>query len=246
MNNHEKFDIQNRKIFKKKKTLQLVYKNYFNLIKENLEINSKKPILEIGSSGFIKNFIPNCITSNLVKNNKMIDKELNIFDLKKNKETFSNIVMIDIFHHLKFPMFALFNLHSALIKNGRVIMIEPAMGWIPRIIYKLFHHEPNGFDLKINWQDKTDLSFNKSDYFAAQALPWRGFVKKELEYSKFFNLKKINYFSDFAYLASGGFSFNSFYPEKLYPFIKKIDYILTRISKTIFAARMIIVLEKKD
>ena len=79
MSNHEELDIKNRKIFKEKKILQLVYGNYFNLIKQNLLIDSKNPILEIGSSGFIKNFIPNCITSNLIKNDSMIDREENIF-----------------------------------------------------------------------------------------------------------------------------------------------------------------------
>jgi len=246
MSNHEELDIKNRKIFKEKKILQLVYGNYFNLIKQNLLIDSKNPILEIGSSGFIKNFIPNCITSNLIKNDSMIDREENIFDLKKVEEIFSNIVMVDIFHHLRFPMLALKNLHHILSKNGRVILIEPAMGWIPRIIYKLFHHEPNGFDLKINWNDEPTQLHDKSDYFAAQALSWRAFVKNELKYGELFNLKKINYFSDFAYLGSGGFSFKSMYPEKFYPFLKNIDTILTKISKEMFASRMLIVLEKKD
>ena len=63
MNKHEEFDIKNRKIFKEKKLLQLVYGNYFNLIEQNLSGDRKNPILEIGSSGFIKDHIPNCITS---------------------------------------------------------------------------------------------------------------------------------------------------------------------------------------
>ena len=82
MSKHEEFDIKNRKIFKEKKLLQLVYGNYFNLIKQNLYDKSDNSVLEIGSSGFIKDHIPNCITSNLSKNDPMIDREENVFDLK--------------------------------------------------------------------------------------------------------------------------------------------------------------------
>ena len=158
---------------------------------------------------------------------------------------YSNIIMVDIFHHLEFPMLALKNLHNVLCKNGRVILIEPAMGFFPRIIYKIFHHEPNGFNLKINCSESITHLPDKNDYFAAQALTWRVFVKDEVDYGKYFYLKKIDYFSDFSYLGSGGFSFKAFYPEKLYFLIKKIDKILNLISRKLFAARMLIVLEKK-
>lgn len=245
MNNHSKIDIKNRKIFQKKKLIKKIYYDYFKEVKKNIVQRSNFPILEIGSSGFIKDIIPNCITSNLVKNDIMIDKKIDIFKLGKKKGVFSNIIMIDIFHHLEFPMLAIKNLNEALCKNGRVILVEPAMGLLPRIIYKIFHHEPNGFNIKINWNENLGRIPKGKKYFAAQALTWRAFIRKELNYSKYFNIKKINYFSDFAYLGSGGFSFKALYPEKLYSLIKKIDKLLTILSKKIFASRMIIVLEKK-
>ena len=66
---------------------------------------------------------------------------------------------------------------------------------------------------------------------------------KELNFG---TIKKIDYFSDFAYLGSGGFSFHSIYPEKFYPYLKNIDTILSKFAKKIFASRMLIVLEKKN
>lgn len=245
MVSHIELDKKNREIFKKKKLIQKIYNSYFIKIKQNLFLKTKKPILEVGSSGFIKKIIPNCITSNLQKNNSMIDKAIDVYELDK-KKTYSNIIMIDIFHHLKFPKAALKNLHCSLCDNGRVILIEPAMGLIPRIIYYLFHHEPNGFNLKINSKINLKKTSKKPKYYAAQALTWRVFVKNEMSYNKYFKLKSIKCFSDFSYLGSGGFSFNSLYPEKLYPLIKKIDSLLTKISIQLFAARMLIVLEKKN
>ncbi len=246
MNNHSDIDIRNREIFKKSKILQLIYERYFLMIKENLFKNSDGPqTLEIGSSGFIKKVIPDCTTSNLNDENQMIDLKENIYDLKIKNNTVSNIIMVDIFHHLEFPKLALNNIHNALIDNGRVVMIEPAMGLIPRIIYKIFHHEPNGFDFKIKWDEIPSKIPSENEYFAAQSIPWRAFIKSELNLENKFQIKKIKCFSDFAYLGSGGFSYRSFYPIFLYKVISFIDLMFTRLSYKLFSARMMIVLEKK-
>ena len=71
-------------------------------------------------------------------------------------------------------------MHRVLIKNGRIIMIEPAMGFIPRVVYKIFHYEPNGFNLKISWDSIPKKIPPSNQYFAAISLPWRAFFLKTL------------------------------------------------------------------
>ena len=244
MNNHIKIDVKNREIFKKKTLLKKIYNKYFEQIKKNLNSEIHGNIFEIGSSGFIKEIIPTCQTSNLEKNNPMIDFEENVYALNVKQNSISNFVLIDIFHHLEFPKLALDNMYKALAENGRIIMIEPAMGLIPRLIYKLFHHEPNGFELDIQWETIPNSVPNKNDYFAAQSIPWRAFIKKEINLDNKFYIKKVECFSDFTFLCSGGFSYNSYYPVKFFKFMKFIDYILTKISYKIFSARMMVILEK--
>ena len=243
---HFEIDKKNRRLLEEKKLLKLIYRDYFNIIKKNLCTKKKTKTLEIGSSGFIKKFIPFCITSNLQKekNNKTIDICENVYNLKQKKNFLSNIIMIDIFHHLKFPRLALNNMHRVLRKGGRIVMIEPAMGIIPRIIYKFFHHEPNGFDIKIKWNDIPKKIPKKNSYFAAQSVTWRAFFNKELDLKSKFRIQKVQCFSDFAYLGSGGFSYKSFYPLSFFYYIKLIDKILSKISSNLFAARMLVVLEK--
>ena len=243
---HFELDKKNRRLLKEKKLLKLIYSGYFQIIKKNLSIKKKSKTLEIGSSGFIKKTIPYCITSNLQKekNDKMIDICENVYNLKQKRNFLSNIIMVDIFHHLKFPGLALNNMHRVLRKGGRIVMIEPAMGIIPRIIYKLFHHEPNGFDIKIKWNNVPKKIPKKNSYFAAQSVTWRAFYNKELDLRFKFRVKKVECFSDFAYLGSGGFSYKSLYPLRIFYYIKFIDKILTKISSNFFAARMLVVLEK--
>ena len=244
MLNHKKIDSENRKTYQNKDLIKIIYNNYYKKIKENIYLSDKKKILELGSGGGnIKKIIQNCITSDQFKNEN-IDRIENIYKINFKKNSISNIILIDVFHHLQFPSLALKEMHKVLIKNGRIIMIEPAMGFIPRIVYKIFHYEPNGFNLRIKWNNIPKKIPSSNKYFAAQSIPWRAFFLKELNLKSKYSIKLIKPFSDFAFLLSGGYSYKALYPKILYSLIKLIDKILTTISIRIFSARMLIVLEK--
>jgi SAM-dependent methyltransferase len=163
---HQLIDKKNKITYKKKILLKIIYKDYYKLIKKNLLQNKKFKILELGSGGGnIKKIIPECITSDQFKSDE-IDKKINIYNIDLRKNSTNNVIMIDVFHHLEFPSLALQEIKKILIRNGRLIMIEPAMGLIPRIIYKLFHYEPNGSNYKINWKndEKTNIYYTETDY----------------------------------------------------------------------------------
>ena len=244
MLDHKKIDYKNRKIYQNKDLIKIIYNNYYKNIKKNIYLSDKKKILELGSGGGnIKKVIKECITSDQFKN-KNIDRIENIYKINFKKDSISNIILIDVFHHLQFPSLALKEIHRVLIKNGRIIMVEPAMGFIPRIVYKIFHYEPNGFNLRIKWNDIPKKIPLSNQYFAAQSIPWRAFFLKELNLKSKYTIKSIKPFSDFAFLLSGGYSYKALYPKILYSLIKLIDKILTSISIRIFSARMLIVLEK--
>ena len=244
MLDHKKIDYKNRKIYQNKDLIKIIYNNYYKNIKKNIYLSDKKKILELGSGGGnIKKVIKECITSDQFKN-KNIDRIENIYKINFKKNSISNIILIDVFHHLQFPSLALKEIHRVLIKNGRIIMVEPAMGFIPRIVYKIFHYEPNGFNLRIKWNDIPKKIPLSNQYFAAQSMPWRAFFLKELNLKSKYSIKLIKPFSDFAFLLSGGYSYKALYPKILYSLIKLIDKILTSISIRIFSARMLIVLEK--
>ena len=244
MLDHKKIDFKNRKTYQNKDLIKIIYNDYYKNIKKNIYKSNIKKILELGSGGGnIKKIIPKCITSDQFKNNN-IDRIENIYKINFKKNSISNIILIDVFHHLQFPSLALKEIHRVLIKKGRIIMMEPAMGLIPRFVYKIFHYEPNGFNLKINWNHIPKKIPSSNQYFAAQSLPWRAFFLKELNLKSKYKIKLIKPFCDFTFLLSGGYSYKALYPKFLYSFIKLIDKIFTNISIKIFSARMLIVLEK--
>ena len=177
-NSHFSLYSKNEKIWIEKKILRSIYKTYYLKIKKNIV---KGKSLEVGSGfGEIKKYIDNCITSDQFSGTN-IDQVENVYEMTFNDNTFDNIIMIDVFHHLKYPGSALNELTRVLKKKGRIIMIEPAMGLIPRIIYSLFHHEPNGFNFEIQLFRKSNSILDSNEYFAAQSLPWRFFVLKQFK-----------------------------------------------------------------
>jgi hypothetical protein len=68
MLDHKKIDYKNRKIYKNKDLIKIIYNNYYKNIKKNIYLSDKKKILELGSGGGnIKKIIKECITSDQFK-----------------------------------------------------------------------------------------------------------------------------------------------------------------------------------
>ena len=64
----------------------------------------------------------------------------------------ANLILFDVWHHLEYPAAALAEFHRVLVPQGRLIIFDPAMGLLGRIVYGLFHHEPLGLKDKIQWR----------------------------------------------------------------------------------------------
>ena len=68
----------------------------------------------------IKKIIKKCITSNYYLNKK-IDKKINIYKLKIKNNSISNLIMIDVFYHLRYPGYALDQINKKLKKKGKLL-----------------------------------------------------------------------------------------------------------------------------
>ncbi len=234
---------QNRRYWQQKPLLQKVYKRFYAEIAKRLIGGSK---LELGSGiGQIKEFIPDCVTSDLFPN-PGVDRLESAYLLSFPDGSLNNIILFDVWHHLEYPGTALSEIRRVLAPGGRMVIFDPAMGLIPRIVYGLFHHEPLGFGQPIHWQPPHTLDLKDAPYFAAQARAWRIFYSKEnADYLINWNVLECTAWSDFAYLGSGGFSKPSMYPSAFLPWIETMDRWLTWICRSIFASRILIVLERK-
>ena len=228
----------------KKPLLQKIYTRFYQEIATALGSTDGKGILEIGSGiGAIKTVLPKCITSDIFSN-PWLDRRENAYNINFPDSSLNGVVLFDVWHHLEYPGSVLQELARIVRPGGRVVLFEPAMGLLGKLVYGIFHHEPLGLGDTISWNAPS--SPPPLRYYAAQGNCWRMFKKKELPLEKLspFSICQIQSFSALSYVASGGFSKPQLYPTQLYTSLARIEKILDRIP-ILFATRIMVVLEKE-
>ena len=234
----------NQAAWRQRPVLRKVYAHFYELILRALA-PVPGPTVELGSGiGTAKQFVPNCITTDIFPN-PWLDQQENAYALTFADASLSNLILLDVFHHLAYPGTALMEFHRVLRVNGRVIILEPAMSLFGKLIYGLFHHEPLGLREQISWFAPDGFDPRQTGYYAAQATASKVFLGNQFkgELSSW-NIPILESFPDIAYVASGGFSKPQLYPASLLPVIRGFEKILA-LWPNIFATRLLVVLQKK-
>lgn len=241
---HQKFIHKNSEHWNRKPLLKILYNDFYRLIAEHLSNLPASQPVELGSGlGNIKEVIPDCLRTDLFPN-PWIDQVENAYKLSFEAESISDLIMTDVFHHLKYPGEALKEFYRVLRKGGRVIMLEPHISVLGLLVYGALHREPVGMTQRIVWLSPEGWSAEDIDYYAAQGNATRIFsgngFRSELKAWK--ALKTIR-LSALAYAASGGYSGPQLYPRSILLFVKGLEKILD-LFPFLFATRMLVILEK--
>jgi len=235
---------KNLKSWENKPILREVYKDFYRKIGTCINRSVDGHIVELGSGiGNIKSEIPQALCTDIFKN-PWIDQVENAYQLSFEKNTVSNIILFDVFHHIEYPGNALNEFYRVLRPGGRVIIFDPSMSLFGLIVYGILHHEPVALMKKINWSAPEDLSILSSNYYAAQGNVERIFFKKKFR-QKLNDWEIVNTqkYSALAYVLSGGYSKPQLFPTNIYNFIKKIEKILD-VFPALFGTRSLVVLQK--
>ncbi len=236
----------NAEYWKKKPLLQKIYSEFYREIAAALDSETGKDVLEIGSGiGAIKTILPDCITSDVFEN-PWLDRVENAYDLKFADNSLQGIVLFDVWHHLQYPGTALKEFVRVLKPGGRVVLFEPAMGLVGRLVYGCFHHEPLGLRQLIQWEP-ANTQPTPINYYAAQGNCWRTFYRKTdpIKDYPFFEHTDTKTISALSYVASGGFSRRQLYPDAFYPLVINIEKTFDKFP-SLFATRMLVVLRKRQ
>jgi hypothetical protein len=235
----------NQAAWRQRPLLREVYGHFYQVIGRVLT-PIPGPIVELGSGiGAAKEFLPTCITSDIFPN-PWLDQQENAYSLTFADSSVSNLILLDVFHHLICPGTALNEFHRVLCLSGRVILLEPAMSLLGKLVYGLFHHEPLGLLKQISWLAPEGVDPKETGYYAAQANASRVFLGDRFKDDlSLWNILTIQSLADIAYVASGGFSKPQFYPSSFLPIIRALEKILARCPD-LFATRLLVVLEKKE
>jgi SAM-dependent methyltransferase len=241
---HQGLIEKNYEYWNRKPLLRTLYGDFYRLIAKNLSNLPDGKIVELGSGlGNIHEFIPDCIRTDLFPN-PWIDQIENAYHLSFADESVSDLILTDVFHHLKYPGTALKEFLRVLPKGGQVILLEPCMSALGLMVYGLLHDEPIAVTKKIEWDAPEGWSPEQIDYYAAQGNASRVFLGKRFRH-KLGDWRSIRTqrLSAIAYAASGGFSKPQLYPTAALPFLRKLESVLDLLP-LLFATRLLVILQK--
>jgi SAM-dependent methyltransferase len=235
---------QNQEYWNRKPLLQIIYGDLYRLVAGHLSNLDDPRIVELGSGiGNINMVIPNCLRTDIFPH-PWIDQVENAYHLSFANETVSDLVLTDVFHHLKYPGTALKEFFRVLRKGGRAVMLEPCISALGLIVYGLLHVEPIAVTKQIEWLAPEGWLPDNIDYYAAQGNATRIFTGKKFDsrLSDWQSVKTIR-LSAISYAASGGYSKPQLYPTSALPFIRKLEKILDPLPG-LFATRLVVILQK--
>ena len=237
---------ENRASWDAKPLLREVYAGFYRMIRDRLPPDRKGAVIEIGSGmGNIKQWIPECVTTDLFPN-PWLDRVESVYRLSCADGSASAFVLFDVFHHLRHPGAALAEMRRALEKGGRVILIEPDMGAFGRLIFGKFHHEPIALDEEIEWDAPAGWNPEEHGYYAAQGNASRIFADGELrEKLAGWRVLEVKRMPAFSYIGSGGFRGPQIYPRFLLPLVRAVENVFALMPR-LFSTRLLVVLERHD
>jgi SAM-dependent methyltransferase len=241
---HQGLIEKNHDHWNRKQLLQLVYHDLYRMIADNLSGLPDPKIVELGSGlGNIQMVLPDCLRTDLFPY-PWIDQIENAYKLSFEDESLSDLILSDVFHHLKYPGTALRELHRVLRKGGRVILLEPCISALGLLVYGVLHVESIAITRPIHWFAPTDWSPENIDYYAAQGNASRIFLGRKFRsrLRDWQTIKAIR-LSAISYAASGGYSKPQLYPTSALPLMKKLERILDPLP-ALFATRLIVILQK--
>jgi SAM-dependent methyltransferase len=231
--------------WRRKPLLQKIYRDFYNEIAGELRRDVPGETVEIGSGiGNLKTVVPEALATDIFPN-PWLDRIENAYAMSFSDGSVANLILFDVWHHLEYPGTALAEFRRVLAPEGRLIIFDPAMGMLGRLVYGLFHHEPLGLGKKIRWHAPSDFSPDEMTYYAAQGNAQRIFFSGEgaTELNDW-RIMRRSLFAGIPYVASGGFRGPQLYPERLLPALRALDRMASRIP-ALFATRLLVTLEKK-
>ena len=203
--------------------------------------------IEIGGGiGNLKQRLSNVVTTD-VQHAHWLDCVADAQSLPFGANTASNIVMVDVLHHIEFPAIFFHEAERILRPGGRILMVEPAITWGSTLFYRLLHQEPvrtSEDPLKEGMPDP-----KRDPYESNQAIPTLIATRyRDAFHTRYPNLqiRRVAWFSFAAYPLSGGFKPWGLIPrilvEPLLAVERKFESALGRLA----GFRMMLVIEKRS
>jgi len=234
--------LEHRSVWRTKPILRTLYADLFRRVREWLVPG---PTLELGcGSGNFKEFLPTCLAID-IQPAPWLDVVADAHRLPIIDGSVSNIVLIDVLHHLAEPGRFLAEAERVLAPHGRLLLVEPAITPISWFFYRFFHRER--VDLSADPLSEIAEEARKDPYNGNQAVATLLFDRgadRLQGAAPLLRIKQKRFLSLFAYPLSGGFRRWKLVPEAVATPVLKIEESLLPILGKWMAFRMFVVLER--
>ncbi|HZL30467.1 MAG TPA: class I SAM-dependent methyltransferase [Pseudolabrys sp.] len=203
--------------------------------------------IEIGSGiGSLKKRLGNVVTTD-VQHAPWLDCVADAQKLPFAEGIASNIVMVDVLHHIEFPAIFFREAERVLKPGGRILMVEPAITWGSTLFYRFLHHEPvrtstNPLGIGTPYP-------KRNPYDSNQAIPTMIATRYRNAFHWQFpdlQITRVDWFSFAVYPLSGGFRPWGLIPqglvEPLLAVERKVEGTLGRHA----GFRMMLIIEKRS
>jgi len=226
-----------------KPVLRTVYADFFSRIAAHCK---QGRTLEIGGGiGNLKELLPEAVSSD-IQYSQRLDFVADAQSLPVKDGSLTNIVMLDVLHHLEFPVKFLKDAVRALEPGGRIIMVEPAITWGSMLFYRFIHQEPVRMSADPLLDGKPDPE--RDPYDSNQAIPTLLATREKARLNEMIPellQHRDEWFAFFAYPLSGGFKSWSLVTEPIARGLLKLESYLERPLGKLLGFRVLIVLEKR-
>ena len=234
--------LDHRRVWRDKPVVRTIYGDFYRRIGEWLVPGRT---LELGcGSGNFKEGHPD-VTAVDVRPAPWVDVVADAHELPFRDESLSNVVLIDVLHHLAEPRRFLEQVERALVPGGRVVMIEPAVTAASWFFYRFLH--PERLDATVHPLAEADERLRDDPYDGNQAIPTVLFGKLRADLERALprlTVRHQAFLSLFAYPLSGGFRQWTLVPQAAAaPLLKLEDRLLPVVGRWA-AFRMLVVVER--
>ena len=232
-----------RNLWENKPVLREIYCDFYERIKKYA---SPGRSLEIGGgSGNLKGYLPEVISTDII-HSPWLDVTANAEHLPFKDNLFSNIVGVDVLHHIPTPRNFFSEADRTLKTGGKIILVEPAITAISWFFYHFFH--PEAVRLGADPFGSRPLSNRNDPFDANQAIPSLIFVWNRKKFSNIFpqlRIVDVQHFSMIAYPLSGGVRSWSLIPTSLTPSILKLEDRFLKYLSPMAGFRLLIIFQKE-
>ena len=231
-----------REIWNHKPALRVVYNDFYDRV-----ATACRPGLTIEIGGGIGNLKErlNDVVATDIQPASWLDCVADAQRLPFATGSADNIVMVDVLHHLEFPIMFFREAARVLRAGGRVLMVEPAITWGSTAFYRLFHHEPvrTSADALVEGIPHP----GRNPYASNQAIPTVLATRERDRFHRLFpelRVARVEWLSLAAYPLSGGFKPWSLVGASMARRMLRIERAIEPVLGRFMAFRMMMTVEK--